>query len=199
MAPGAADLIASVSGVLEGPVQTVTRAELTAFAEALRGTACHICVVSDSAYVVNEFAKLQKGFFPMKHRDIWAAVRRHLRSRPERNIRCVKVKAHTTEDDLAKGKYGITHFTREGNKFADKEAGDAADEAAAPHIETREVQMQDTAGYLILRRLTAINMHCAKLDVYHHDKRLDQRVDWSGSSAQHRLLDGAVQGYPTQM
>ena len=31
-------LVASVSGVLEGPVQTVTRAELTAFAESLRAT-----------------------------------------------------------------------------------------------------------------------------------------------------------------
>ena len=41
----------------------VTRAELTAFSEALRGTPCHICVVSDSAYVVNVFAKLQKGSF----------------------------------------------------------------------------------------------------------------------------------------
>ena len=66
MKPGTTDLLASASGVLEGPVQTVARAELTAFAEALRGTACHICVVSDSAYVVNEFAKLQKVISPIE-------------------------------------------------------------------------------------------------------------------------------------
>ena len=38
MEVGTHELVASHSGVLDGPVQTVTRAELTVFAEALRGT-----------------------------------------------------------------------------------------------------------------------------------------------------------------
>ena len=62
--------IASVSGVLTGPVQTVARAELMAFVEALRSTACNVTVFSDAAYVVNEFGKLQRGVFPSKHRDL---------------------------------------------------------------------------------------------------------------------------------
>ena len=51
-------LITSVSGVLGGPGQTVRRAELVAFVEAMRSTAQNVTVISDSAYVVNEFAKL---------------------------------------------------------------------------------------------------------------------------------------------
>ena len=129
-----------------------------------------------SAYVVNEFAKLQRGIFSTKHRDLWAVVRRCVKSRPDRKIRCVKVKAHTTEEDLAVGRYGITKFTREGAKLADKEAGDAAYSAAVPHIETREVRLQDAFGFLLLRRMPIINMHCAKLDAYKHDKQ-DERVD----------------------
>ena len=109
----------------------------------------------------------------MKHRDIWAAVRRHLHSAP-RTVRRVKVKAHTTEEDLAAGRYGIAEHTRAGNKLADTEAGDAATLAAAPRIETREVQLQDTLGFLLLRRLTTINMHCAKLDVYKYEQRVDR-------------------------
>ena len=130
----------SHSGVLEGPVQTVTRAELTAFAEALRGTpnGLNLTVISDSAYVVNEFAKLQGRISPMKHRDIWAAIRRHILDRPARSVRCVKVKAHTTEDDLAKGKCGITEFTRDGNNLADEAANYAAEEAAVCPIKMRD-------------------------------------------------------------
>jgi len=184
-------LVASHSGVLEGPVQTVTRAELTAFAEALRGTpqGLNLTVVSDSAYVVNEFAKLQGGVLPMKHRDIWAAIKRHMLCRPDRSIRCVKVKAHTTEDDLAKGRYGITVFTREGNDLADAAANQAAEEAAVPSIETREVQAQDASGYVILRRLVTINMHCVKLDVYKYDKTLDAKLDWKGSMCKTAFLN----------
>jgi len=183
MEAGAHKLVASHSGVLEGPVQTVTRAELTAFAESLRGTpqGLNLTVVSDSAYVVNEFAKLQGGVFPMKHRDIWAAIRRHMLNRPTRSIRCVKVKAHTTEDDLAKGKYGITDYTREGNNLADEAANYAAEEAAVPAIEIREVRAQDASGYVILRRLGAVNMHCVRLDAYKYDKALDAKLDWKGS------------------
>ena len=48
--------------------------------------------------------------------------------------------------------------------------------------------MQDTAGFLVLRRLTTINMHCAKLDVYQHDKNLDQRVDWRGSKKRNSIF-----------
>ena len=107
-------LIASVSGVLGGPVQTVARAELVAYVEALRSTACNGTVISDSAYVANEFAKVQLGIFSSKHRDLWAIVRRCIRSRLDRRMRCVKVKHHTTEEDLAVGRYGITRYTRDG-------------------------------------------------------------------------------------
>ena len=84
----------------------------------------------------------------MKHRDLWAVVRRRVNSRPDRRIRCIKGKARTTEEDLAAGRYGTTQHARNGNKLVDTEAGDAATLAAAPHLETREVQLQDALGSL---------------------------------------------------
>ena len=117
----------------------------------------------------------------MKHRDIWAAIRRHLHIRPERSVRCVKVKAHTTEDDLAQGKYGITVFTREGNNLADAVASYAAEQAAVCLIKIREMRAQDDAGFVVLRRLVAINMHCVRLEAYKRDKALDAKLDWKGS------------------
>jgi len=139
-----------------------------------------LTVVSDSAYVVNEFAKLQGGILPMKHRDIWASIRRHLHSAP-RTVRCVKVKAHTTEDDLAQGKYGITVFTREGNNLADAAANYAAEQAAVCPIKIREMRAQDAAGYVVLRRLVAINMHCVKLEAYKREKAIEAKLVWKGT------------------
>jgi len=182
MEAGTHHLLASNSGVLEGPVQTVTRAELTAFAEALRGTpgGLNVTVVSDSAYVVNEFAKLQGGKLPMKHRDIWAVVRRYLLSQPRR-VRCVKVKAHTTEDDLVQGRYGITVFTREGHKLADTAANYAAEQAAVCPVRIREIRAQDAAGYVVIRRLVAINMHCVRIDAYKREKAIEACIAWRGA------------------
>ena len=131
-----------------------------AFVEALRSTACNVTVISESAYVVNEFATLQLGVFPSKHRDLWAIVRRCMRSRPDRRIRCLnKVKAHTTEEDLAVGRYDITRYTRDGNKLADTDAGEAAKRAAIPYIEQREIKEQDKVGFLLLKRLVTIDIH----------------------------------------
>ena len=188
MEVGTHKLLASVGGVLEGPIQTVTRAELTAFVQAIRFTPSgpNIAVVSDSAYVVNEFAKLQHGQMPMKHRDLWARVKRHVLN-DKRRIRCVKVKAHTTEDDLAEGKYGITVFTREGNKLADTAADDAAKLAAICPVTIREIRSQDAAGYVVMRRLVAINMHCVRLEVC---KR--QQVVESGIALRDRRLGTAL-------
>ena len=85
-------MLASVSGVLGGPVQTVTRAELVAFVEALRSTAQNVSVISDTAYVVNEFAKLQQGISPSKHHDLWAVLRRAIRARLDRRIAALRLK-----------------------------------------------------------------------------------------------------------
>ena len=92
MEVGTHRLLTSCAGVLEGPVQTVTRAELTAFAQALRFTppGLNLAVISDSAYVVNEYAKLERVIFPSKHRDMWPVVRRSMKARPDRIISCLK-------------------------------------------------------------------------------------------------------------
>ena len=101
--------------------------------------------------------------------------------RPARSVRCVKVKAHTTEDDFAKGTYGITEFARDGNNLADVAANYAAEEAAVCPIKIREMRAQDASGFVVLRRLVAANMHCVKIEAYKHDKALDAKLDWKGN------------------
>ena len=46
-----------------------------------------------------------------------------------------------------------------------------------PPIEIREARAQDASGFVILRRLVAVNMHCVKLDAYKYDKALDAKLD----------------------
>ena len=160
-------------------MQTVTRAELTAFVQAIRAApqGQNLAVVSDSAYVVNEYAKLQDGEMPMKHRDLWIQVKRHVLSE-HRKIRCIKVKAHTTDEDLRTGKYGITEFTREGNRLADKAADEAAQMAAIDQCITDKVRMMDADAYVVLRRLVVVNMHCVRLDVCKRQQLAEAKISF---------------------
>ena len=190
MEVGTHKLLVYAAGVLEGPMQTVTRAELTAFVQAIRSApqGQNLTIISDSAYVVNEYAKLRDGQMPMKHRDLWSQVKRQiLWTKGYREIRCVKVKAHTTEEDLKTGKYGITEYTREGNRLADMAANDAADMAAIDQCLVDRVRAADAEAFVVLRRLVAVNMHCVGLDIERrqqhdearitlHDKRLGTAV-----------------------
>ena len=47
-------------------------------------------------------------------------------------------------------------------------------------ITIREMRAQDASGFVVLRRLVAINMHCVRLEVYKRDKALDAKLDWKG-------------------
>ena len=114
----------------------------------------------------------------MKHRDLWMQVRRQvLYTEGVREIRCVKVKAHTTEEDLRTGKYGITEFTRAGNNFADRAANEAADMAAIDQCIVTRVRATDAEAYVVLRRLVAVNMHCVRrLDINKKQQHAEAKI-----------------------
>ena len=70
------------------------------------------------------------------------------------NIHLGKVKAHTTEEDVANG--FITQVDRHGNQRADHWAGMAAAEAQVPESDKNLVDWIDATAWIIQRRLLAV-------------------------------------------
>ena len=66
----------------------------------------------------------------------------------------LKVKAHTTDSDLAEGK--ITLYNREGNNHADHWADDAAEENQISWQQANFTQVHDATAWLIHQRMIAI-------------------------------------------
>ena len=147
---------------LHGMRQTVNRAELYALLDCLRSTQGSVTFVSDSAYVVNGFAKLSaraSKFNPKSHRDLWSAL---ATAAALRDVEVVKVESHLSEAHplVVDGTFPIAWV--KGNDAADVLAGEAAADAEVPSRNVEAVKWVDATATLVRTRLAATLMSAAE-------------------------------------
>ena len=141
------------SAPVTGSRQTVNRAETLAFLDCLVTTAGDLHFVTDSAYVVKNFAKLRRGKVPTKDLDLWAAV---AAAASGRFVALHKVESHLQTDspDFDSGRYPPLWIL--GNAWADFFADEAAAEAAVPSGQASAVDWTDAVARGVRNRLVAV-------------------------------------------
>jgi len=116
----------NLSLALPGPTQTNQRAELYAVLRVLRARLHCVEVRTDSKYVIDGCVaqrrvwrarewRTRRG--PLANMDLWQEVDALLEARPAWSIRFVKVKGHSTWEDVARGKVSV--MDKLGNDAAD--------------------------------------------------------------------------------
>ena len=150
------------SAPLEGPLQTIGRAELRALIHAVSLASGELEVHSDSKYVVDGFAARRWeacGGRGGKNADLWHWLGRVMAG-AEGPIRVIKVKAHLKPSDVASGRVALSHYG--GNALADLLAGEAARRAQIPLEQVRPYLSCVELCRAVLVRLVRCNL-CAVL------------------------------------
>ena len=106
----------------------VPRAELAGLLEVMKMTELPLRVLCDCAFVVDGYAALVEGrsIRGLDHQDLWAAVEAEVKKGGLQRVQVVKVKAHTTLQDVEAGKISVLYrlYNERVDEFAKKGAGE---------------------------------------------------------------------------
>lgn len=163
-------------GCLEGPKQSVPRAELVAVAEVVRETVGDVEVLTDHLNIVKGFRKGASATALADNSDLWeelwAAVGQH-----QGTVRVTKVPAHadTVQKVIAAG-LDEWPDALVGNFVADALSGRAAYEAEVASEAAKAVKALREKATLILRRIAAITREISKLPRERHREVVPPRT-----------------------
>ena len=150
LAPGALDPIAGFSSSLAGRVQTVPRAELSAFLAALEQIPGKIRYMTDHLALAQVWSKGVSlhlaSSTPPSNVDLWTRI---LEAAGDRVIQCVWIPAHVEARDI-RSEEALRNAA--GNECADLLAGLGAQAGMQQRLTNPDTDRRDAEGALIRRR-----------------------------------------------